>query len=189
VPNFRTERGSEIASITPTQITYDMAKSVDMLQFIVGPATTTVSSQYHTIGPFGIGASALPNVTIANVSATCSFSTTSCSVTGLSNLTATPSATQAITPVKLNTVATPLAVLDSQANNASTLIVIGSKYVNSVAAQIFAQNPSLSTSFAPGTVIVQAFGTNRILVAGYTANDTITAGNEFIQDLLTAAGQ
>jgi hypothetical protein len=68
------------------------------------------------------------------------------------------------------------------------LIVVGSKYVNSVANQIFSQNPSLASSFGPSSVIVQAFGTNRILVAGYTANQTVQAGNEFIQDLLTAAG-
>jgi hypothetical protein len=166
-----------------------MAKSVDMLQFIVGPASTAVTSAEHVIGPFAVGAQALPNVTIANVTANCTFSTTSCVVNGISNLSATPSVTQAITPVKLNTAATPLAVLDTNANQASTLIVIGSKYVNSIAAQIFAQNPSLNSTFGPGSVIVQAFGTNRILVAGYTANETVQAGNEFIQDLLTAAGQ
>jgi hypothetical protein len=186
---FRTERGSMVASITPTQVTYDMAKSVDMLQFIVGPASTSVTTAEHVIGPFSVGAQALPNVTIANVTADCTFSTTSCVVNGISNLSATPSVGQAITPVKLNTAATPLAVLDTNANQASTLIVIGSKYVNSVAAQIFAQNPSLDSSFGPGSVIVQAFGTNRILVAGYTADETVQAGNQFIQDLLTAAGQ
>ncbi|MFP3278463.1 MAG: S-layer protein [Candidatus Micrarchaeota archaeon] len=186
---FRTERGSMVASITPTQVTYDMAKSVDMLQFIVGPANTTISTAEQVRGPFAVGAQALPNVTIADVTANCTFSTTSCTVNGVSNLTATPSVSQAITPVKLNTAATPLAVLDTNANQASTLIVIGSKYVNSIAAQIFAQNPSLDSSFGPGSVIVQAFGTNRILVAGYTANETVQAGNEFIQDLLTAAGQ
>jgi hypothetical protein len=178
-----------VASITPTQVTYDMAKSVDMLQFIVGPASTSVTTAEHVIGPFAVGAQALPNVTIANVTANCTFSTTSCVVNGISNLSATPSVSQAITPVKLNTAATPLAVLDTNANQASTLIVIGSKYVNSVAAQIFAQNPSLDSSFGPGSVIVQAFGTNRILVAGYTADETVQAGNQFIQDLLTAAGQ
>ncbi|MGC8889045.1 MAG: hypothetical protein ACP5K3_03725, partial [Candidatus Micrarchaeia archaeon] len=186
---FRTERGSMVASITPTQVTYDMAKSVDMLQFIVGPASTSVTTTEQVIGPFSVGAQALPNVTIANVTANCTFSTTSCVVNGISNLSATPSVSQAITPVKLNTAATPLAVLDTNANQASTLIVIGSKYVNSVAAQIFAQNPSLDSSFGPGSVIVQAFGTNRILVAGYTADETVQAGNQFIQDLLTAAGQ
>ncbi|MEM3661751.1 MAG: hypothetical protein QXG73_02905, partial [Candidatus Micrarchaeaceae archaeon] len=186
---FRTERGSEVASISTTSVTYDMAKSLDTLQFLVGPASSTVSSATKTYGPFGIGqATNIPNVTIANVTATCTFSSTSCSVNGLSNLTATPSVTSAITPVHINTASTPLAVLDTNANPASTLIVIGSKFVNSVAAQIFAQNPSLDSSFGPGSVIVQAFGTNRILVAGYYANQTVQAGNTFIQDLLTAAG-
>jgi len=190
VQGFRTERGSEVAAISPTSVTYDMAKAVDALNFVVGPSSSGVSSTTKTYGPYGIGqATNIPNVTIANVSASCSFSSTSCTVTGLSNLTATPSVTSATTPVTLNTATTPLAVLDSNANQAATLIVVGSKYVNSVAAQIFTQNPSLDSSFGPGSVIVQAFGTNRILVAGYTANQTVTAGNEFIQDLLTAAGQ
>ncbi|MEM4066606.1 MAG: hypothetical protein QXV17_07085, partial [Candidatus Micrarchaeaceae archaeon] len=187
---FRTERGSEVASISTTSVTYDMAKGLDTLQFIVGPASSTISTTTKTYGPFGVGQEIqiIPNVTIANVTATCTFGTTSCSVTGLSNLTATPSVTSAITPVSINTASTPLAVLDTNANPASTLIVIGSKFVNTIAAQIFAQNPSLDSSFGPGSVIVQAFGTNRILVAGYTANETVQAGNTFIQDLLTAAG-
>ncbi|MEM3416445.1 MAG: hypothetical protein QW719_03845, partial [Candidatus Micrarchaeaceae archaeon] len=104
LPGFRTERGSEVASISTTSVTYDMAKSLDTLQFLVGPASSTVSSATKTYGPFGIGqATNIPNVTIANVTATCTFSSTSCSVNGLSNLTATPSVTSAITPVHINT--------------------------------------------------------------------------------------
>jgi maleate cis-trans isomerase len=89
--------------------------------------------------------------------------------------------------VKLDTSATPLVVLDNNANSASTLIVIGSKYVNTVAQQIFAQNPSLDSSFGTSSVVLQAFGSNRILVAGYYANQTVQAGNQFIQALLSAA--
>jgi len=191
---FRTERGSQVASITPTSVTIDYAKAVDLLQFVVSTSNTVVSSTTHTIGPIGIGQAVpgLPNTTVSNVVATCSgaVSNSVCSVSGLGNLTATPSALQAVVPVKWNTVTTPAVVLDSNANNASTLIVVGSKFVNSVAAQIFAQNPSLDSSFGPtGTdsVIVQSFGQNRILVAGYTANQTVQAGNEFIQNLLSAA--
>ncbi|MEM3791494.1 MAG: hypothetical protein QXL16_02085, partial [Candidatus Micrarchaeaceae archaeon] len=185
---FHTEKGSYIATISPTSLTVDLAKAYGMLEFTVGPVNASVATTTHVAGPFGVGqATNIPNVTIANVTATCSFSTTSCSVTGLSNLTAVPSVTSAITPVRLNTATTPLVVLDSNANPASTLIVVGSKYVNSVAAQIFSQNPSLDSSFGPGSVIVQAFGTNRILVAGFTANETVQAGNEFIQDLLANA--
>jgi len=191
---FRTERGSMVGPITTTGLTYDMAKAVDTLQFLTGPASSNVTTNVKNYGPYGVGqATNLPNVTIAAVNATCAFAATqsssSCTVTGASNLTATPSVSQAVTPVKLNTALTPLAVLDGNANNASTLIVVGSKYVNSVAGQIFAQNPSLDQSFGPSSVVVQAFGTNRILVAGYTANQTVQAGNQFIQDLLTAAGQ
>lgn len=189
-PGFRTEHGSDIGSVGTTQVVYYMAKPIDALRFIVGPANTSTVSTTAKYGPYTVGQSTnLPNVTIAQVNATCAFSTTSCSITGLSNLTGVPSATQAIVANPLNTVTTPLAVLDSGANNASTLVVIGSYFVNSQAQQIFSQNPSLQSSFGPsgsGSVIVQAFGTNRVLVAGYSASQTVQAGNQFIQALLSA---
>ncbi len=192
---FRTERGGEVSSISTSQVVYDEPRSVDGLQFIVGPVTNTASNTLQTTlhGPYTVGqATNIANVTIGKVNATCAFSTTSCNVTGLNNLTAVPSVSQAIVPTVLNTAVTPLAVLDSNANQATTLIVVGSKYVNSVAAQIFAQNPSFNSTFNQGTsgpdaVNVKAFGTNRILVAGYSANQTVTAGNQFISDLLANA--
>jgi hypothetical protein len=187
---FRDERGGELASLSNTGATYDMAKSVDVLQLLVGPSNSTVSSTTQTFGPYKVGqATNIANVSIAAVNGTCSFASTAsnCAVSGVSNLTATPSVSSAVVPVKLDTSSTPLAVLDSNANNASTLIVVGSKYVNSVAAQLFAQNPSFDSSFGPSSVVVQAFGTSRILVAGYTANQTVQAGNQFIQDLLSGA--
>jgi hypothetical protein len=186
---FRTERGSKIASITPTSISLNLATAVDQLQFVVGTGNTTVKTTGKTVGPYGIGQSTnLANVTIANVTAKCAFSTTSCTISGLANVTAKPSVTSAVTPVSLNTATTPLVVLDSAANPSATQIVVGSKYVNSVAAQIFAQNPTLSSSFGPSSVIESAEGSNRILVAGYYANQTVQAGNQFIQALLSAAG-
>ncbi len=187
---FRTEKGSEVASISPTSLTVDLAKGVDTLGFVVGPVNATTATLEHyynyTVGQTlaNIG---LPNVTVANVTAKCVPSTTSCQITNVTNLTATPSVSQAYTRVPINTATNPLVVLDKQANNASNLIVIGSYYVNSVAAQIFNATPTLKSSFGPGSVIVKAFGTNRILIAGYTANETIQAGNEFINMLLSNA--
>jgi len=188
---FVTERGSKVATISPTSVTINYAKTVDMLQFVVSPTSTVINSTSTTqsVGPVGVG-QAVPgfsNLTVSQVNATCAFSSTSCSVTGLSNITGSASVTQAVVPVQLNTATTPLVVLDSNANSAATLIVVGSKYVNSVAGQIFAQNPSLNSSFSPSSVVVQAYGTNRILVAGYTANQTVQAGNQFITDLLQSA--
>lgn len=195
---FRTERGSKVAQISATQDTFDLAKAVDQLQFVVGPgsAASNSISQVTDYGPYSVGQQTnLPNVTIAKVNASCSFTTTNCSISGVSNLTATPSVKQAVVSSHLNTATTPLAVLDSNANNASTLIVVGSAYVNSVAQQIFSGNAQFATSFdnggasGPNAVTVQAFGNNRILVAGYTANQTVTAGNQFINDLLTQASK
>ncbi|VVB76785.1 Uncharacterised protein [uncultured archaeon] len=188
---FRTERGSKVASISPSSLTLNIAKSVDTLQFVVGGANTTTSTTTHTVGPYGVGqATNIANVTIANVTGSCSFTTTSCNVSGVNALSATPSVTTAVTPVKLDTSANPLAVLDTQASTTATLVVVGSKYVNTVAAQIFAQNPTLDNSFGPTSApIAQAYGSNRIMVAGYSAEQTVTAGNQFIQDLLSAASQ
>ncbi len=42
---FRTEKGSKVASISPTTLTVDFAKAVDELQFAVGPSTATVSTK------------------------------------------------------------------------------------------------------------------------------------------------
>ena len=186
---FVSERGSKVASITPTTLTLDMAKAVDTLQMVVGPVNSTVSTTKNKQGPYGVGQTTnLPNVTIAQVNATCAVTGTGsgCTVSGVSNLTATPSVMNATTPVKLDTSAVPLVVLDNAATS-QTLIVVGSKYVNSVAAQIFSQNPSLDSSFNTGSVVVQAFGSNRILVAGYYANQTVQAGNQFIQALLSGS--
>ncbi len=188
---FRSERGSRVVSIASTTLAFNLAKSVDTLSFVVGPYNSSVSSTGKTIGPYGIGQStSLGNVTVANVSATCSVTGSvtggSCTVGNVGNLTGVPNVNAAVVPVKLNTASTPLVVLDSNANSASTLVVVGSKFVNTVAQQIFSQNPSLESSFNTGSVVLQAFGSNRILVAGYYANQTVQAGNQFIQALLSA---
>ncbi|MDE1855579.1 MAG: hypothetical protein KGH57_04680, partial [Candidatus Micrarchaeota archaeon] len=187
---FISERGSKVASIGATSLTFNLAENVDSLQFVVGPVNSTVAAGKKVVGPYSIGQSTnLPNVTIANITAKCTVGAagSGCSVSGISNLTATPSVSSATTPVSLNTAQTPLVVMDNNANSASTLIVVGSKFVNGVAAQIFSQNPSLDSSFNTGSVVVQAFGSNRILVAGFYANQTVQAGNQFIQALLSGS--
>jgi hypothetical protein len=189
---FRTERGSKVASITPSTEVWDLAKDVDTLQFTVGTTSATTNSvtTQATIGPFAVGqaVTGFSGLTVANVTGKCSFTTTSCSVTGINSLSVS-AANAMSTRVAINTATTPIAELDSQASNTQTVIVVGSKYVNTVAQQIFAANPSLDQTFGPGSVIEQAFGTSQILVAGYSANDTVTAGNQFINDLLTAASK
>ena len=95
--------------------------------------------------------------------------------------------TQATVPVLLNNLGTtaPLVVLDSNANAGSNLILVGSGYVNSLSQQLqSAYNVSVTPSSNP---IVQAYGGNRILVAGYTADQTTSAANSFISQLYAKA--
>ncbi|MGC8651662.1 MAG: S-layer protein [Candidatus Micrarchaeia archaeon] len=186
---FITERGSEVASIGTTAVTLNLAKSVDMLQFAAGPSTTTITKSYKiypTSGPgYTIGeATNLPNVSIANITAS-GIQASHYSISGISNITATPSVSTSDQPVLLSSLPTsPLVVLDSQANPASNLILVGSGYVNTLSAQL---QKAYNISMTPTTQIDQAYGTNRILIAGYYANQTTAAANAFIQQLYAKA--
>ena len=187
---FRTEKGSKVASITPTVLTLDLAKAVDMLQFAVAPQASNVSkSGWKLYGPYGVGqATNLPNVSIGNVAANISVSSGSYVVTGVNAIVATPSVSSATTYVALsNLPTTPLVVLDSSANPSSNLILVGSGYVNSLSQQL--QN-TYNVSVTPSAgALVNAYGSNRILVAGYYANQTTAASNSFIQQLYANAAK
>jgi len=187
---FYSERGSEVASISPTSVTINFARGVDMLNFVVGPSNiTAVTKNYKVVGPVGIGQPVpnVPNVTVANVTANISVSDVSgATVTGISNLTATPSISTATTPVLLKNLTTsPLVVLNSTANPSSNLILIGSGFVNGLSAQVqSANNVTFTPTSAP---VLQSFGTDRILVAGYYANQTTAEANKLIADLYASA--
>ena len=130
----------------------------------------------------------IANVSIGPVNASVKLGAgTTYAVSGIRNLTATPSVTTAYQPVWLkNLTTTPLVVLDTAASPGSNLILIGSGYVNALSQQF--QN-SYNVSITPSTAnpVVQAEGNNKILVAGYTAAQTVQAGNSFIQQLYAQA--
>jgi hypothetical protein len=191
---FRTEKGSKVGSITASKDTFDMATSIDQLQFAVTTtaSNSVVSKAYKSFGPYSVGqATNLPNVTIGAVSATPVLSGSSIyTILGVANLTATPSVTQATTPVWLKNLSStaPLVVLNSTANAGSNLILVGSGYVNSLSAQLETAYNLTGQITASANPIVQAYGGNRILVAGYTADQTMSAANSFISQLYAAAG-
>ncbi len=200
---FRTEKGSKIGSISATRLVVDMAKAVDMLSFDVAATGTNSSTLSHaTVGPVGLGQSlsslGMPNVTVSKVTGTLALGPNATySITGISNITATPSVTQAVSPVLLKNLTTnPLVVLDnaSTLNPASSLVLIGSGYVNTLSGQVqSANNFTASSSMGNGSgYVVQAFSGSsgsgaRIYVGGYTAADTTAAANAFIQDLYSNA--
>jgi hypothetical protein len=187
---FRSERGSKVASITPSVVTVDLAKTPDYLNFAIGPANSTVKTVgISTIGPFGIGQSVtgFANLSVAKINATPVLSGQSTySITGVANINATPSVSMATEPVLLKNMTTPLVVLDSAANPASNLILVGSGYVNALSAQL---QKAYNISMTPTQQVMQAYGTDRVLVAGYYANQTTAAANAFIAQLYAQAAK
>ncbi len=188
---FITERGSKVASITPGSVTVDYAKTVDGLQFVVGPSSNvSVVKHFKIVGPVGIGDAVpnVPNVTVANVTAKISLSgTSSYNITGISKVVSMPE--NVTTPVLLKNLPTnPLVVLDTGASPHGSEILIGSGYVNTLSAAFEkAQGITNADLNVTGGKIMPSTATNQILVAGYTAAQTTAAANTFISDLYTAA--
>ncbi|MGC8923817.1 MAG: S-layer protein [Candidatus Micrarchaeia archaeon] len=73
-----------------------------------------------------------------------------------------------------------LVVLDSEAAGAETVIAVGGPAVNTVTKAIVA---GTDITFEPGTVVVQEVETGKIVVAGYSADDTLKAAKKFISQL------
>jgi hypothetical protein len=193
-PGYYTERGSQFVDMSTSGVSVQRALRLGELKFYV-KSTGTTPVEGTTVGPLGEGESANVGggvtVKVLNITETVGTCTAggaggSCQVTGKDQLTATPSVSTAIVSTPLNTKTAPIVVLDKDADQASTLIVVGGNLVNTVAADVMqSANIDLTTE---GGFVAKAVGTQRILVAGITADQTKQAGDKFIQDLLTAAG-
>lgn len=72
-----------------------------------------------------------------------------------------------------------LVALDSDNPNAAVLIAVGGPVVNTVTAEALGGSSPLAK---PGDMVVKEVG-NKIVVAGYTAQDTVAAGNDFLSKL------
>ena len=75
-----------------------------------------------------------------------------------------------------------LVVLDSEAPSAESLILVGGHLVNTLTASAIAGTDVKIDK--PGVKVVSAVSDNRIVVAGYTAQDTQDAASQFISELL-----
>ena len=189
---FITDRGSKFTSIATTSAAFKVAKKVCEGQYFVKTSGTSPSEPI-AVGPLAEGESTVGLaggivIKVTQISedvGTCTAAAggATCTVTGLDTLTATPSVTSTGIATDIDTATNKLVVLDSAADRAATLIVVGGNTVNTVADEIIrSSNIDLRTD----TVVVRAIGTNRILVAGYSAQDTMTAGDQFVQALIAA---
>jgi len=186
-PGFITERGSKINSISPSQILISLAKSIDELTFAITPYSETKTYTYKEYGPYTIGESTnIQNVSIGNLTYMENPGSINASNSlNNENITKTISYNETIPYISTDITKNPLVVLASNVNMSKPLIVIGSGYVNSVAKEIQSQN-NFTITQNENNVTVKAFG-NKILIAGFTANQTQEAGNLFIEDLLAKA--
>ena len=104
----------------------------------------------------------------------------------LANVTCTPSITSTNVPLTLNTAISPLVVSDSNANLSAALISVGNgtesgSHGNSVSKQIEEAN---GVSPQPNGYLLSSYENNKILIAGYSAQETINASNKFIKDII-----
>ncbi len=190
---FITERGSSVGNINPQSVTLNLAEAVDALQFALGPSNTLAVSHASKQYTFGLGQQVVipgltSNVTVGAITATvkAQSNSTMFPIAGIANVTAGPVAVQ--TPVLLKSLSTtaPLVVLDSAANPSDSLVLVGSGYVNTLSKQLQnALNMTNDRLNVNGGQIV-ASG-NQVLVAGWTADQTLNASNRFINALYTSA--
>jgi hypothetical protein len=75
---------------------------------------------------------------------------------------------------------TDLVVMDNVATDVETVIAVGGPMVNDVTAALLATESPLASA---GDVYVEEVGAGKIVVAGYTADDTMTAAMNFIATL------
>ncbi|MCX8158231.1 MAG: S-layer protein [Candidatus Diapherotrites archaeon] len=98
--------------------------------------------------------------------------TASCTAAGTGQATCTPSVAKAVVPATVGN----LVVLDNDATT-GPFVIVGGPIVNKIAKQ-YEEEIALNTA---GQKVVQKLSSGDIIVAGYTAQDTISAAREFIQ--------
>ena len=190
---FITARGSKFTSIASSSASFKVAKKVCEGQYFMKTSGTSPSAPV-AVGPLAegettVGLAGGVTIKVTQISedvgtCTAAAGSATCSVTGLDSLTATPSVTSTVIPTDLDTATNKLVILDRDATTATAnLIVVGGNLVNTVASEIIT---SSAIDLGTNPVVVRAIGTNRILVAGATAADTVAAGDLFIQALITA---
>ena len=75
---------------------------------------------------------------------------------------------------------TDLVIMDNAATNVETVIAVGGPMVNTITEALLAGESPLGSA---GDVYVAEVGAGKIVVAGYTADDTMTAARNFIATL------
>ncbi|MEM3400039.1 MAG: S-layer protein [Candidatus Micrarchaeia archaeon] len=186
------ERGSVFVAVDTDSASFKMAKKVAEAQYYVkstgqavGESVIITLAEGETSSTLS-GGVVIQAVQISETVGACTATggQATCSV-DMSPVSAVPSVTKATVITPLNTKTDPLVLLDSQAlGTTATIIAVGGPEVNEVTKQAIAAM-STPIDFNTERVVVRETG-NKIIVAGLTAQDTITAANQFIEALAAA---
>ncbi|MCS7109315.1 MAG: hypothetical protein NZ903_00775, partial [Candidatus Micrarchaeota archaeon] len=193
---FVSQKGSVIASRSASAITFKMAKKFGEFQYFLMPSGAVVEEgkrvkvlyegqqetvQQSTIKVKEISAT-VGACTVAGGTATCTPS--AAGMSAVLDVAGTPTSAKFAVPYKFSPTER-LVVLETEAPTAESLILVGGHLVNSLTASAIAGTDVKIDK--PGVKVVTAVSDNRIIVAGYTADDTQKAAEEFIAQLLAQA--
>ncbi len=188
-PVYVTERGTKVTSVGTTDVQMLVAKKIAQPTFTFSPVssegTTSTTGREEVLGEGeSITLTNGVKITVKKITETvgsCVASTTggspSCTVdtSGLSAVIQpdNTASVETIVPVKL---ASALVMTDKDAGSAGVIISVGGPVVNTVTADALQSAP---VDFQTTNVVVKEVG-NKIVVAGYSAADTMTAAQQFI---------
>lgn len=186
---YYTHRGSYVdtGDTGTTSYTAYLAKDVGNLRFMfesVSEGTTegTVTTYSDLAEGDSIDLSDGSTLTVKSIDVeTGGASCESATVTGLEGVSCALNVADTANLGERQDVPTDLVVLDSEAASAETVIAVGGPAVNTVTEAILSGTDVALE--APGDVVVQEIETGKIVVAGYSAEDTMTAAQQFISQL------
>ena len=187
---YVTERGSQFVAIDTTGASLLTAKKVAEAQYYVkttGAETTSATTITLAEGETSSGLSGGVIIKAKSISETVGACTAggvapTCTAE-LGTVTATPSVSTAVVSVPVNPVgANRLVVLDNEATGVANLVVIGGPGANAVAKA--ALTGADAVDFKPDTQITKVVG-NKIIIAGYGADQTAAEAEKFIAELAT----
>ncbi len=178
---YYTERGSQFAGLAADNAQFKIAKKIGKLMFaLVAPGGNLSSTTSETLGVGATTTFGDIKVTVKDITGTgtCTVGaggTPLCTpdMTGVSAQVDGQASLETSVPYRLTS---KMVMLDSEAPS-GIVITVGGPIVNTVTADALEGS---DVDFNTDSVVVRVIGDNRIVVAGATAADTMTAADRFI---------
>jgi len=170
---YYTERGSELDG-SKTSFTASLRREVGMLEGAMLHPNLEEGDEITLSGGTKVR---VKNINVET--SACEVEGGDATVTGLEGLSCVINANVANLGERQD-IPTDLVVMDNVATDVETVIAVGGPMVNDVTAALLATESPLASA---GDVYVEEVGAGKIVVAGYTADDTMTAAMNFIATL------